>query len=87
MEQEQDNTGTAWPKIKEPTGGLAEISAVRSGDGRRTIRLGDDRLLDVVFDGKKKLLEFKGRKKRPVRADAQELIRVLGKLVSGPEKN
>ncbi len=82
---EKNNTDE-WPKIKEPTGGLAEISAVRNGRGRRTIRLGDDRLGDVVTSGRKKLLEFKGRGKRPVCVDAQELIKVLDKLVTEPEQ-
>ena len=87
MKEEQDNADYGWPKIKEPTGGLAEVSAVRNGTGRRTIRLGEDRLLDVVTSGKRKLLEFKGRKKHPVRVDAQELIKVLDELITEPEQN
>lgn len=85
MKEEQDPYSIGRTKIKEPTGGLAEVSAVRSGTGRRTIRLGEDRLLDVVSSGKQKLLEFKGRKKHPVRVDAQELIKVLDELVTEPE--
>lgn len=85
MKEEQDPYINGWPKIKEPTGGLAEVSAERSGVGRRTIRLGEDRLLDVVSSGKQKLLEFKGRRKHPVRVDAQDLIKVLDKLVTESE--
>ncbi len=85
MKEEQDPYINDWPKIKEPTGGLAEVSAERSGVGRRTIRLGEDRLLDVVSSGKQKLLEFKGRRKHPVRVDAQDLIKVLDKLVTESE--
>ena len=77
---EKNNTG-GWPAIREPAGGLAEISAVQSGRGRRTIRLGDDRLADIVTSGRKKLLEFKGRGKHPVCVDARELIRILDRLV------
>ena len=87
MKEEQDPYSIGLAKIKEPTGGLAEVSAVRSGTGRRTIRLGEDRLLDVVSSGKQKLLEFKGKRKHPVRVDAQELIKVLDELVTEPEHN
>ena len=76
-----------WPRMKEPTGGLAEVSAVRIGTGRRTIRLGNARLGDIVTSGKRKLLEFKGSKRDPVRVDAQELIKVLDELVTEPEQN
>ena len=76
-----------WPKVKEPTGGLAEVSAVRSGNGRRTIRLGNARLADIVTSGKRKILEFKGSKRDPVRADVQELMEVLDRLVSEPNQN
>ena len=76
-----------WPKVKEPTGGLAEVSAVRSGNGRRTIRLGNARLADIVTNGKQKILEFKGSKRDPVRADVQELLEVLDRLVSEPNQN
>ena len=87
MKEEQDPYYDGLTRIKEPTGGLAEVSAERSGTGRRTIRLGEDRLLDVVISGKQKLLEFKGRRKHPVRVDAQDLIKVLDKLVTEPEQN
>lgn len=85
MKEDQDPYNNGQTKIKEPTGGLAEVSAERSGTGRRTIRLGEDRLLDVVTSGKQKLLEFKGRRKHPVRVDVQELITVLDKLVTEPD--
>ena len=78
---EKSNTDE-WPGMKEPTGGLVEVSAVRTGKGRRTIRLGNARLGDVVTSGKKKLLEFKGSRRDPVRVDAQELLKVLDKLVA-----
>ena len=76
-----------WPRMKEPTGGLAEVSAIRNGTGRRTIRLGNARLGDIVTSGKRRLLEFKGSKRDPVRVDAQELIKVLDELVAEPEHN
>lgn len=71
-------------KTKEPTGGLAEVTAVPSGDGRRTVRLGNARLLDIVSSGKKKILVFKGSKRDPVRADAEDLMEILKELVSEP---
>lgn len=74
-----------WPKINEPMGGLAEVSAVLNGDGRRTIRLGNARLLDIVSVGKKKILEFKGSKRDPVRADVEDLMDVLKRLVLEPD--
>ncbi len=81
---EKSNTDD-WPKIKETTGGLAEVSAVQNGDGRRTIRLGNARLLDVVSVGKRKILEFKGSKRDPVRADVEDLMNVLNRLVLEPD--
>ena len=66
----------------EPAGGLAEVSAVSSGSGRRTVRLGNARLLDVVSVGRRKVLEFKGSKRDPVRADVQDLMEVLERLMS-----
>jgi len=80
MEKGKSDCRYEWPRIKEPTGGLAEISAVRSGKGRLTIRLGEERLGDVVTSGKKKLLEFKGRSRRPVLVPLQALREVLSRL-------
>lgn len=62
------------------------MSAVSSGSGRRTVRLGNARLLDVVSVGRRKVLEFKGSKRDPVRADVQDLMEVLERLMSEPEK-
>ena len=74
------------PKIKEPMGGLAEVTAVMNGDGRRTVRLGNARLLDIVSVGKKTILEFKGSKRDPVRADAEDLMEILRRLVAEPDR-
>ena len=82
---EKNNTD-GWPAIREPAGGLAEISAVRSGRGRRTIRLGDDRLADIITSGRKKILEFKVRGRPPVCVDAQALAKILKRLLKEPEK-
>ena len=70
-----------WPGIREPAGGLVEVSAIMNGDGRKTIRLGNARLLDIVSVGKKKILEFKGSKRDPVRADVEDLMEVLNRMV------
>ena len=76
----EKNDTDGWPAIREPGGGLAEVSAVRSGKGRQTIRLGNVRLGDVVTSGRRKLLEFKGSKRDPVRVELKDLIEVLDHL-------
>ncbi len=82
---EKSNTD-GWPAFREPAGGLAEVSAVLNGDGRRTIRLGNARLLDIVSVGKKKILEFKGSKRDPVRADVEDLMEVLNRLIGEQDR-
>lgn len=86
MKEENVNSNYGQPRIKEPTGGLAEVSAVRCSDGRRTVRLGNARLLDIVSTGGKKILVYKGSKRDPVRADVQDLMALLDRLVSEPGK-
>ncbi len=81
--KETDYGGTS----SVPVGGLAEVTAENSGEGRRTVRLGDTRLLDIVGSGANKILIYKGRKRDPVRADPNDVLRVLKRLISEPEKN
>ena len=84
MEKKETDYGG---RVREPVGGLAEVTAVRSGDGRRTVRIGDIRLLDIASSGAKKILIYKGRKRDPVRADLDEVLAVLNRLNSEPGRN
>ena len=64
-------------------GGLAEITTIQTEDGRRTIRVGNTRLLDIIGDGPNMILECKGSKRDPVRADPQDLLRKLSTMLAG----
>ncbi len=63
-------------------GGLAEITTIQTGDGRRSIRVGNTRLLDLVGEGADMVVECKGSKRDPVRADPQELLRKLTTMLT-----
>jgi len=63
-------------------GGLAEITTIPSGDGRTSIKVGNTRLLDIVGSGADMVLECKGSKRDPVRADPQELLQKLSLMLT-----
>ena len=65
-------------------GGLAEITTVQVGNGRTSIKVGNTRLLDIVGSGADMLVECKGSKHDPVRADPDELLKKLTLMLSGP---
>ena len=63
-------------------GGLAEITTIPNGDGRTSIKVGNTRLLDIVGSGSDMVLECKGSKREPVRADPQELLQKLSLMLT-----
>ena len=63
-------------------GGLAEITTIQTGDGRRSIRVGNIRLLDLVGEGADMVVECKGSKRDPVRANPQDLLQLLNKMLT-----
>ena len=63
-------------------GGLAEITTIPNGDGRTSIKVGNTRLLDIVGSGADMVLECKGCKRDPVRADPQELLQKLSLMLT-----
>ena len=63
-------------------GGLAEITTIPNGDGRTSIKVGNTRLLDIVGSGADMVLECKGSKRDPVRADPQELLQKLSLMLT-----
>ena len=67
-------------------GGLAEVTTVQSADGRRSIRVGNTRLLDIIGDGADMVIECKGSKRDPVRANPKDVLRVLDRMVTESER-
>lgn len=67
-------------------GGLAEVTTTQSIDGRRSLKVGNTRLLDVIGSGKDMVIECKGSKRDPVRADPKDVLRVLDRMVSESER-
>ncbi len=67
-------------------GGLAEVTTTQSVDGRRSLKVGNTRLLDVIGSGKDMVIECKGSKRDPVRADPKDVLRVLDRMVSESER-
>ncbi len=63
-------------------GGLAEITTIQTSDGRRSIRVGNTRLLDLVGEGADMVVECKGSKRDPVRADPQALLKELSLMLA-----
>ena len=63
-------------------GGLAEITTIQTGDGRRSIRVGNIRLLDLVGEGADMVVECKGSKRDPVRANPQDLLQLLTEMLT-----
>ena len=62
-------------------GGLAEITTIRMEDGRRSIRIGKTRLLDIVGEGEDMVVECKGGRRDPVRAKPEDLIAQLTRIL------
>ena len=67
-------------------GGLAEVTTTQSVDGRRSLKVGNTRLLDVIGSGEDMVIECKGSKRDPVRADPKDVLRVLDRMVSESER-
>ena len=67
-------------------GGLAEVTTTQSVDGRRSLKVGNTRLLDIIGSGEDMVIECKGSKRDPVRADPKDVLRVLDRMVSESER-
>ena len=65
------------------SGGLAKVTTTQSKDGRCSIRVGGVRLLDLVGTGKEMVVECKGSKRDPVKADPKEVLKALDQMVTG----
>ncbi len=65
------------------SGGLAKVTTTHSKDGRCSIRVGGVRLLDLVGTGKEMVVECKGSKRDPVKADPKEVLKALDQMVTG----
>ena len=63
--------------------GLAKVTTTQSKDGRCSIRVGGVRLLDLVGTGKEMVVECKGSKRDPVKADPKEVLKALDQMVTG----
>ena len=67
-------------------GGLAEVTTTQSGDGRRSLKVGNTRLLDIIGSGADMVIECKGSKRDPVRANPKDVLRVLDRMVTESER-
>lgn len=63
-------------------GGLAEITTVRVSEDRQTVKAGNTRIFDLVGHGPDMVVECKGSKRDPVRANPQELLQRLIQMMS-----
>ncbi len=73
---EKSNTDE-WPKIKEPTGGLAEITTRKRAQNKKEICIDGTHFCDVVEEADGRYVVYKEPKKRIIRAKVQDLIRIL----------
>ena len=62
-------------------GGFAEITTIRTDDGRRSIRVGNTRLLDIIGEGEDMVVECKGGRQDRVRAKPEDLIAQLTRIL------
>ena len=63
-------------------GGLADVTLTRIDEERCTLRVGNVRVLDLVGKGADLVIECKGTKRDPVRADPQTVLRMFTALVN-----
>ena len=63
------------------TGGLAEVSTTQRDADRLSLTVGDVRVLDFVGKGPNMVVECKGAKRDPVRADPKEILKLMTLLV------
>ncbi len=62
-------------------GGFAEITTIRTDDGRRSIRVGNTRLLDIIGEGEDMVVECKGGRQDRVRVKPEDLIAQLTRIL------
>ena len=65
---------------------VQKVTTVRSGQGRQTMRIGDARVMDVVVQGPEMLVEYKGSRKDPVRANAKDVLQELNRIIDRDRK-
>lgn len=63
-------------------GGLAEITTVQVDEDRQTIKAGNTRIFDLVGHGPDMVVECKGSKRDPVRANPQDLLQHLTEMLT-----
>ena len=63
-------------------GGLAEITTVQIDEERQTIKAGNTRIFDLVGRGPNMVVECKGSKRDPVRANPQDLLQHLTQMLT-----
>ena len=65
-------------------GGLAEINTIKIDEDRKTVRVGNVRVFDLVGHGKDMIVECKGSRRDPVRANPRELLVKLYRQLNKP---
>ena len=55
-------------------GGLQKVTITRQDDHTASIKIGEDKLLEIEFNQGRKVAVHKRKKEKPVAVDAQELI-------------
>ena len=64
-------------------GGYEEVKIVQLDACRSSVRIGDKRLFDLVYVGNELFAEYKPGKKKPIQANARELITQLIQRLDG----
>ena len=64
------------------SGGLAEVTTTQTDQDRCTLKVGNVRVLDIIGRGKDIVIECKGAKHDPVRADPQMVLQMISSILS-----
>ena len=65
------------------TGGLQKVTIDRHDDHTASIKLGEDKLLDIVYSLDGNVAIHKRKREKPIAVDARELLTALNLLLTG----
>ena len=64
-------------------GGLQKVRIIRQDEHTASIKLGEDKLLDIDFNPDREIAVHKRKREKPIAFDARELLEALRELLAG----
>jgi len=65
------------------SGGLEKVIIIRQDEHTASIKLGEDKLMDIEVNSDREIAVHKRKREKPIAFDARELLEALRELLAG----